>query len=190
MTKYVLTNKDKTIWVCRDKTGYTLTTDRTKALTFDSEPAANMVYKSNLSKMIKSKGIIVKALTETKVENVRDIGSSKYIVSVLSDAVAKLNCRHVELTEELSKYDRQITDIEHYIEFNTGKLNACSGYKAYKMLQDVLVLRRKVKDELSIIQAVNSKMVAPEEIANIDKEIHKLESRHYEPRELTYLFEK
>ncbi len=203
MTKYAITNKDKTVWVCRDKTSYTLTTDKARAVTFESKPAADAVFKSNLSKFIKSKGVTVQMVgvqidgVETKSEPTivvapsptRPTESSKYIISVLSEAVAKLNVRHRELVDQESKYDCQKTDIEHYIEFNAGKLNACDGYKAYKLLQDVLLERRKVKDELQIIQVVRDRMNA-EDIANVEVKIKELEARTYKPRELTYLFEK
>ncbi len=213
MLGYVITDPNKTIWVCKDNSNlYSLTTDRNKALIFESKPAADTVFKSNLSKLIKSKGVLVKAVTlhiagpETKEVKEQtpikeepkpqaappspvEFGSSKYIISVISDAVSKLNCRHLTLTEEQSKYDRKVTDIEHYIEFNAGKLNACDGYKAYKLLQEVLVERRKVKDELQMIQMVRDKMAFPEDIAKIDSKVCELESRRYEPRELTYLFQ-
>jgi hypothetical protein len=122
------------------------------------------------------------------LEQKPEFGSSKYIVSVLSEAVAKLNCRHLELSDELSTYDRKVTDIEHYIEFNVGKLNARDGYKAYKLLQDVLVERRKVKDELQILQVVKDKMDLSEDIENINERVKEMEFRKYEPRELKYLF--
>ena len=203
MTKYVIANPDKTVWVYQSKGSYTLTTDKARALIFDSKPAAEAVFKSNLSKLIKSKGVTVQTVgvqiegTETKSEaKVMTISSppqptesSKYIISVLSEAVAKLNVRHQELVDQESKYDCQKTDIEHYIEFNAGKLNACDGYKAYKLLQDVLLERRKVKDELQIIQVVRDRMNA-EDIANVEVKIKELEARTYKPRELTYLFEK
>lgn len=200
MTKYAITNKDKTVWVYQNKGSYTLTTDKARALIFDSKPAAEAVFKSNLSKLIKSKGVTVQTVgvqiegTETKSEPKvvtvpSPTESSKYIISVLSEAVAKLNVRHQELVDQESKYDCQKTDIEHYIEFNAGKLNACDGYKAYKLLQDVLLERRKIKDELQIIQVVRDRMNV-EDIANVEQKIKELEARIYKPRELTYLFEK
>lgn len=203
MTKYVIANADKTIWVYQSKGSYTLTTDKARALIFDSKPAADAVFKSNLSKLIKSKGVTVQTVgvqiegTETKSESkvvvvpspTPPTESSKYIISVLSEAVAKLNVRHQELVDQESKYDCQKTDIEHYIEFNAGKLNACDGYKAYKLLQDTLLARRKIKDELQIIQVVRDRMNA-EDIANVEVKIKELEARTYKPRELTYLFEK
>lgn len=203
MNAYAIANDTKTIWVCKDTSNsYSLTTDRAKALVFDSKMAADTVFKSNLSKLIKSKGVSVKSVTlqitgsntQLKQEapvvvETPEVGSSKYIISVLSDAVSKLNCRHQELSAQESKYDREKTDIEHYIEFNAGKLNACDGYKAYKLLQDTLLARRKIKDEMQIINIVRDRMNA-EEIADIEQKIKFLETRTYEPRELTYLFEK
>ena len=205
MTKYAIANKDKTIWVYQSNGSYTLTTDKARALIFDTKIAADTVFKSNLSKLIKSKGVMVqtvgvqiegvaaKAEPEPKVVLVKEqpspTESSKYIISVLSEAVAKLNVRHQELAEQQSKFDGQVSDIVHYIEFNTGKLNACDGYKAYKLLQDTLLERRKVKDELQIIQVVRDRMNA-EDIANVEQKIKEIEARTYKPRELTYLFEK
>lgn len=204
MNGYAITDAKKSIWVCQDAGGaYSLTTDKGRAIIFNTKPAADMVFKANLSKLIKSKGVEVKAVTlqiagadtPPKKELVAtpsapiEPGSSKHIISIVADAVAKLNCRHQALVEQESKYDRQKTDIEHYIEFNAGKLNACDGYKAYKLLQDILLERRKIKDEISIINVVRDRMEA-EDIANIEKKVEELESRTYEPRELTYLFEK
>lgn len=202
MTKYAITNKDKTVWVYQCNGSYTLTTDKARALIFDSKPAADTVFKSNLSKLIKSKGVTVQTVgvqiegaeaksEPTVVETLSSspTESSKYIISVISEAADKLNCRYQELTEQQSKFDGQISDIEHYIELNTGRLNACDGYKAYKLLQDTLLKRRKIKDELQIIQVVRDRMNA-EDIANINQKIKALESRKYTPRELTYLFER
>ena len=174
MTKYAIANPDKTVWVYQSKGSYTLTTDKARALIFDSKPAAETVFKSNLSKFIKSKGVTVQTVgvqiegTDAKPEPkavavpspVPPTESSKYIISVLSEAVSKLNDRHKELVEQESKYDLQRTDVEHYIEFNAGKLNACDGYKAYKLLQDILIKRRKIKDEMQIINVVRDRMNA------------------------------
>jgi RNA processing factor Prp31 len=204
MTGYVITDANKSVWVNQDSKGaYSLTTDKNKAIIFDSKVAADTVFKSNLSKLIKSKGVAVKSVTlqiagadnQPKAQKIIEVdrpepqvevGSAKYIASVLSDAVAKLNCRHMMLVDEQSKYDRQLTDVEHYIEFNAGKLNACDGYKAYKLLQDVLVQRRKVKDEIQIMNMVMDRVSIPEDL---DDKINELESRKYEPREFKYLFE-
>lgn len=204
MTGYAITDENKSLWVRQDANGaYSLTTDHNRALIFDTKVSAETVFKSNLSKLIKSKGVSVRSVSlqigggkkkecakqvvkEAVVDTQSDVGSAKYIVSVLSEAMAKLNCRHTSLVDEQSKYDRQLTDVEHYIEFNAGKLNACDGYKAYKLLQDVLVQRRKVKDELQIMNMVIDRVSIPDDL---DEKISELASRKYEPREFKYLFE-
>ena len=193
MNGYVITDTSKKIFVCKGGNNYTLTTDSDKACIFETKAKANSIYDS-LPKIMKSKDITVKPIKlqigdeGTEKKTAAEPDSSKYIVSILSDTVAKLNSRHLVLSEELSKYDRQRTDIEHYIEFNTGKLNACDGYKAYKLLQDVLLQRRKVKDELQIIQVALDRIVSPDELAQIDSKVKELETRQYQPRELKHLF--
>ena len=214
MNGYVIVDENKTVWVRQEKNGsYSLTTDKNRALIFDSKLAADKVFKSNLSKLIKNKGVSVKSVDlqvigvnnaqkqvsvgannefQHEISHFKDVpfGSSEYIIYVLSDAVSKLNKRYDALVDEMSKYDRQKTDVEHYIEFNIGKLNACDGYKAYKLLQNVLIERRKIKDELAIIQTVRDRIAFPEEIANIDEKVQELKDRRYEPREFTHLFKK
>lgn len=212
MNGYVIVDDNKMVWVRQEKNGsYSLTTDKNRALIFDSKIAADKVFKSNLSKLIKSKGVAVKSVDlqvigannaqkqvpvganneiQHEISHFKDapFGSSEYIIYVLSDAVSKLNKRYDALVDEMSKYDRQKTDVEHYIEFNIGKLNACDGYKAYKLLQNVLIERRKIKDELAILQTVRDRIAFPEEIANIDERVQELKERRYEPREFTHLF--
>lgn len=208
MKGYAITDAQQVVWLCKDKSGaYSLTTNRNIAEIFENKILADKVFKSNLSKLIKSKGVTVQAVelhvggnsqkeqktTDAVVaptETTTKPTSSQYIVSVLSDAATKLNNRHTVLSDELSKYDRQCSDIEHYIEFNAGKLNACDGYKAYKLLQDVLVQRRKVKDELEILKVVKDKMAIPDDMASIDVRLQALAARRYEPREFKWLFAK
>jgi len=208
MIGYVIADENKKHFIGQNASGnYFLTSNSDDAFVFDNKITAEKVFKSNLSKELRDHGLSVstislsitktkppvgvmkKATQPAKSEDTPEVGASRYIVSVLADAAAKLNKRHEVLSEELSKFDRQMTDIEHYIEFNVGKLNASDGYRAYKLLQDVLLKRRKVKDELLIIDAARSRIALPDELANIETEVQKLESRKYKPREFDYLFE-
>ena len=64
MTGYAITDENQSIWVRQDANGaYSLTTDHNRALLFDTKIAAETIFKSNLSKLIKSKGVAVKAIT-------------------------------------------------------------------------------------------------------------------------------
>lgn len=94
-----------------------------------------------------------------------------------------------ELNQALSKIDRKITDIEHYIEFNA--LGVVDGYKAYKMLRLALAERRDIKMELDFYNRFScmgltskamNKLIASCENGSVPKS--------YVPRELPELFQK
>lgn len=91
------------------------------------------------------------------------------------------------LNKKLSKIDQEITDIQHYIEFN--KLNAAEGYKAFKLLQDKLLERRVIKDDFSKFQVLSDSKISDIFNGNLDKSLEALENRTYTPRVLKELFE-
>lgn len=95
--------------------------------------------------------------------------------------------RKEELLFEMSAIDREISDIEHYIELKG--LNAYQGWMACKMLQNRLRQRRKIKDELTIISQIAGCSISKAEIREVqDIAAHITEGRKYEPRVLTELF--
>ena len=90
------------------------------------------------------------------------------------------------LNYELSKVDNEIEDILHAAEFYN--LNACEGYKLYKMLRERRIKRRKLKDYIEVvgyIEGTTGKDFAGE---NGSKSILGKESREYKPRVLNELF--
>lgn len=89
------------------------------------------------------------------------------------------------LNEQLSKLDKIINDITHFIEFN--ELNASQGYKMYKILHDFLNQRREVKDLLTKIQTINSNFEDNENY-DISTEFKSNNNRSYTPRVLDELF--
>lgn len=91
-----------------------------------------------------------------------------------------------ELSQRLSQIDQEITDIQHYIEFN--KLNAAEGYKAYKLLQDKLLVRRGIKDDMIKFQVLTSAKVSDIFDGTLDKSLDALSNRTYTPRVLKELF--
>ena len=91
-----------------------------------------------------------------------------------------------KLKQQQSLIDQEITDIQHYIEFN--KLNAAEGYKVYKMLQDKLLQRRVIKDDLRKFQMLSDIKVSDIYNGNLDKSIEEMSDRTYTPRRLTHLF--
>ncbi len=67
---------------------------------------------------------------------------------------------HVQgmLAEKLSYCDRVILDIRHYIRDENTKLNACQGYKVFKMLQEIERERLAVKTEMAKINEALTNM--------------------------------
>lgn len=96
--------------------------------------------------------------------------------------------RATELSNKLSDVDKEISDIHHYIEF--GNFNAYQGWLAFRMLKGRLQQRRKIKDELHILNQLGDCKVGSSALYNVMASVSKLNTRVYQPRMLTELFEK
>ena len=90
------------------------------------------------------------------------------------------------LNLRLSEIDKEICDINHYIEFFS--LDAARGYKAYRMLKERLAKRRFIKDELARAGYFMGGTSADFSNGLIARQIKELDNRHYTPRVLTELF--
>ena len=129
---------------------------------------------------------ILKSYTPTGVQSQmnnisKSLEETKDNIYSIPNRMAK---NQVCLNQQLSKLDKIINDLTHFIEFND--LNASQGYKMYKMLHDFLNQRREVKDLLSKIQMINSNF---EDIENCDiSEFKSYNDRSYTPRVLDELF--
>lgn len=127
--------------------------------------------------------------TVTKVTNIvtnsvfDEVMSTFKTLDLDIDSITK---EHGELSQRLSQIDHEITDIQHYIEFN--KLNAADGYKAYKLLQDKLLVRRGIKDDMTKFQILTSAKVSDIFDGTLDKSLAALSNRTYTPRVLKELF--
>lgn len=88
--------------------------------------------------------------------------------------------------DDLQVVEREITDIQHYIEFFS--LDAAKGYKAYKMLRDRLTRRRFLKDEIVKANYVLSGDASAFSTGKVDKQIRQMDVRQYSPRVLVELF--
>lgn len=107
-------------------------------------------------------------------------------ITSLSNFINDMENRRELLTKALSDVDKEIVDIEHYIEF--GKFNAYQGWLAFSMLRHRLKKRRKVKDELQVISQINDCKINSSMVSDIQNTIHKMGERLYKPRILTELF--
>lgn len=92
-----------------------------------------------------------------------------------------------KLVEELSIADKEIIDLEHYIEF--FNLPADKGYKAYKLLQDVLKRRRVIKNKMNKYDFIWNKKISEFKNDSVQSGYDKInKDRKYSPRILKELF--
>ena len=201
MRKYVITNGDYYIRK-DDKTNKYVPVHSPKyALQFESEMQAKAILKNSISKSIRS-GYFVKALEflstvtvnpdkqkelcskAVEQANVEDFANQvKEIANVLSHAPA----RKSELLSKLSDIDKQVVDMQHYIEF--GKFNAYQGYMAFKMLQNALKQRREYKNEIEMLVQVEECRLNVTAIATFASKISDIGNKVYTPRVLSELFD-
>jgi hypothetical protein len=108
--------------------------------------------------------------------------------------IKKLEAVKKELAEsfqkqvgKLSEVDKEILDIQHYIELK--RLDAYSGFMMYKLLKDTLLKRRLIKDEMEKHNLILNSPVSGlnyQALSHKMKEMH--EKRTYTPRILKELF--
>ena len=201
MSQYVIT--DGTRWIMRDRRGkYVPTSCEALADVFGNKEA-NSVYQNNLSKALKSVFHIqkidtppklIKQITHAEVqENTETVSVAENIqywvdkVSGLNGLASEALHRKEELINQLSEVDKELCDINHYIEF--CNLNAAQGYKAYKMIKDRRIKRRSIKNELDILGVILGKKISDSVTDELQKMVDGLDSRKYEPRVMNELFD-
>ena len=131
----------------------------------------------------------VNKIDRSLLEYVADESGMEQIERKIEDMIrfsTYVQSRQEILNDELSKVDREISDIHHFIEFEC--LNAYQGWVVYKLLQKKLLKRRSIKDEIMIAGNVLSSKIDYVSLNNVSKSIKGLEHRMYKPRELSDLF--
>ena len=203
MKKYILTDgKGNYIRYDRQQKRHVQVNWMNQADSFDSFEKAERVRKCSIGKSLKHKyyTVTIEVKNEEQAHTVREMNMAAGNANVDSDqsnendpiiafmefAKAML-LRKDELSEKRSNVDKEITDLQHYIE--QRNLNACDGYKAYKQLQGILIRRRAIKDEQLIVSIIEDCKMEPKSIEDTIKRIHGMDDRKYRPRVLTELFE-
>ena len=143
----------------------TLTTDINKA-TMYSENSADNYINTNIRKEVREQYKAVQLSSEkctppkhtmhnTSPTLSMPPQSYRNISSDISRITEELNSEYTHalnmLAEKLSYCDRVILDIRHYIRDENTILNACQGYKVFKMLQEIERERLSVKTEIAKI---------------------------------------
>lgn len=167
------------------------TNKRELAKRFTKEKAEN--FMKNLSGTMKNLGYRMEPDDETnqvieQVINDNDESIAEILAQVCNfeSYMQDISKRRDTLAYELSKVDAEIEDILHAAEFYN--LNACEGYKLYKMLRDARIKRRKLKDYIEVVGYVER--ATGKDFANNagSKSILGKGTREYTPRVLNELF--
>ena len=107
-----------------------------------------------------------------------DISNDLDTIRLFADIVQDSAEREESLLAQLSKVDRELSDIEHFIEF--VDLNGVDGYKK---MQSIRQIRREIKHRLKIVQTINSQSIDPEVLKRLVKGFGNI---YYKPREVDF----
>ncbi len=98
------------------------------------------------------------------------------------ETIRKIKQRVAYLSSKVSDIEKEIVDIEHFIELETVQ-NAAGGYKLYRKLRELLSERRYCKDQIEILSAGQSAgwnedflKVANEAKSSLDNRIYTVRS--------------
>ena len=89
--------------------------------------------------------------------------------------------RRSELHKKLSNVDKELSNAMHEIELEKWK-SGSDGYKEYKKVKEVLQKRRKIKDELLVVQSIITNTKGSINLKNIEKTFEMLSTRHFTMR--------
>lgn len=110
-----------------------------------------------------------------------DIIMDLEVVKQFIDIVVDSADREQDLKDALSNVDRQLSDIEHFIEFTD--LNARDGFKIYSKMKHLRRYRRDIKYRLKIIDSINSQNIDPEVLKRM---VSYFKNLTYQPREIDF----
>lgn len=213
MLVYVITDGGKN-FIRRDVTGrYVPIGNRVLADEFEERHKAQRVLDCNLSPKLRKKYKIKAENLDIKKQKTDEPKTSDKIIQDLDnikksvgqpvesklDEFAKnlqsvqsfildVEERKKELSDELSKIDKELNDVNHYIEMTNfdNEKDKCS---AFDMLQNMMQSRRKIKNELRVLKQLGDCKVDSSMVGDILIAINELDNRKYIPRVLTELFE-
>ena len=201
MSQYIITDGSRFIY--RNHSGKFVPTPSESMADIFNRRQAEAIFKNSLPKALKSVFYVkkydeppeqVKQVTKEEINKNTEKAMISENVQRWLDKVSELNGlrndatkRKEELCKQLSDVDKELSDINHYIEF--CNLNAAQGYKAYKMVKERRVKRRSIKNELVVVDAILEKRISDSITEEIEKVVHSLDERTYTPRILNELFD-
>lgn len=192
---YILYDKASEDYVCRAGHGsYGVCRSLGQSALFTTERGAqNVINNGGVPKVIAQKHSFSIAKVDTKKGK-----ASRIIVDAVEPCVSKFDYStpeeirkaadylgrvmedSVELSMNLSVVDKEISDIQHYIE--TVRLNAAQRSHAFKLLRDKLNERRLYKNLLDISTSMNSNGLTHKHFVDAVASVDGLKTKQYAPR--------
>ena len=173
-----------------------------QAKKWDTEQKAKCILKNSISSSIRSfyevsyvdttetveKQTIEDRQKEITFRPIEDDNIKDWLekINTIRDVLSGSGSRKDELLGKLSEVDREISDINHYIEF--GNYNACQGWRCFKMLQTLLRQRRKYKNEIQVLQMIKECKFDNDSISSLSERIVEVSNKLYHPRAFPELF--
>ncbi len=200
MALYVVTDGHKN-YIRRDVNGkYVIARSRALADEYIEKWKAEKILRNNITPKkrkkfyVKEEDVgIANVATEKDTDNVD--GDKTYHSQVdtiykkvedIKNFIHGFENRKNELSSFLSRIDKEIIDIQHYIEFTD--IEDDDALSTYKMLKQRLKLRRQVKNELSIIGHMRECKMEGSMIDSLSEMILNIDKKTYVPRIMTNLF--
>ena len=187
---YVIKN-DRNLYIRLNKQGLPVSCGQSNKGLFTNDKARNIV--DNLPKHLKKLRFKVEAIpdivkpkvVETPKVLVKDayeqaIGISSWLnkFGEYSKTIDEAKSRKEDLLLSLSNVDRKLSNELHKIELEAWK-NACSGYFEYKEIKHITEERRKIKDELFILNCILDTDCKNLTLNKLDTLSNKLASRKF-----------
>lgn len=187
---YIITNGRNYLGIDSNQQ-ITTVAKRDKAKRFTYDKAKNVL--ANLNRQLKNLGYYMELdeeanqfIEQASSENNQEINIILSWVQEFESYVQDIGKKRDTLSYELSRVDAEIEDILHAAEFYN--LNACEGYKLYKMLRDARIRRRKLKDYIEVVGYIEGATGKELAEGKGSKSILGKMSREYKPRVLNELF--
>lgn len=197
---YVITDGNGSYIHRNDDNKYVTIRNEKQATQWDNIAKANSVLNNMIPKNIRSNYAVLLLETEKVVEKDEDKVSEICFRSIdngniqewqdrlktVIETLSSVDQRRTELGTKLSEVDKEIVDIEHYIEF--GNFNAYQGWMCFKMLQNLFRQRRKYKNEINVIEMMKQCKINNSALLNLSQNIAEVSNQRYKPRAFPELF--
>lgn len=146
----------------------------------------NLRAKYSIEEIEKPAPTVIVGSDPTAADVSDDMGKLIQEITSFTKLVGAAENKKDALLQGLSQVDKEVSDIYHYIE--NGRFNAYKGWCAFDLLQKTLRRRRKIKNQLSVLNELFKCNVDTASIEDVVAFAKNIEGHTYTPRVLTDLF--